>query len=114
MMQKYKVEALWDCIYCGSKGMKGGNMTCLNCGSSRGAEVRFYLPQQVDRSLAIDESTVKISSQPDWMCVYCRSYNSSERNNCFNCGAKREATNLDYINIHTRKKNTLNKTEETN
>lgn len=104
-MQNYKIEALWDCIYCGNKAIKGGNSTCPFCGHTRGKEVRFYLPQNIGIENAVDESKTKISQGPDWMCSYCRSYNSSDRSRCNNCGAEREKGNLDYINVQTRKNN---------
>lgn len=102
-MQNYKMEALWDCIYCGNKGLKGSAAECPNCGHRRGAEVRFYLPKDWDISHAVDETKTKVSRSPDWMCFYCRAYNSSERENCISCGAIRDKAAPDYINIQTQK-----------
>lgn len=95
-MASYKVEALWDCIYCHQKGVRGGLAVCPNCGHPRGAEVRFYLPEKSSIKQAIDTTKVKVSQFPDWLCVYCKAYNSANDINCKQCGAKRGKDNPDY------------------
>ena len=37
------VEGLWDCPYCGTKGIGGLTQTCPNCGKTRGEETKFYM-----------------------------------------------------------------------
>lgn len=103
-MAQYKIEALWDCVYCGSMGIGGSKGSCPNCGNPRGAEVRFYLPNEIGKSGAVDESEHKISEGPDWLCYYCKRYNRSELDKCRHCGAKRTDENPDYFQIGRKSK----------
>lgn len=96
----YKIEALWDCIYCNSKGIGGSMRDCPNCGHTRGKEVKFYLPKDISIRNAVDESKNTISSGPDWLCGYCRAYNRSENLTCKNCGASRSKHDADYFQIN--------------
>lgn len=98
-MANYKIEALWDCIYCGNKGSGGRFSACSNCGHTRGKEVTFYLPKETGIEHAVDLSKTKVSQEPDWLCEYCRSYNSSDNTVCTNCGGKSESSNKDYGQI---------------
>lgn len=98
-MAQYKIEALWDCIYCGSKGIGGSKAACPNCGNPRGEEVRFYLPTDIGVANAVDETKRKVSKGPDWLCEYCQRYNRSEDTACRNCGAERTEENRNYHQI---------------
>lgn len=97
-MEHYKIEALWDCIYCGNKGILGREQDCPGCGHSRGAEVKFYLPSDISMKNAANEADV--DSGADWLCSYCKSYNSHDINVCENCGANRDEYSKDYFEIN--------------
>lgn len=79
----YIVENLWDCQYCGTKGNRGRDYICPNCGKTRDESVKFYLPDE------ITEYKKPIEQGPDWYCPYCNSYNRHSVNNCKCCGAER-------------------------
>lgn len=102
-MGNYKIEALWDCSYCGTKGIKGREQACTNCGHGRDQDVKFYLPEIIDESAAVDESKVHISDGPDWLCSYCDTYNHSDANFCMNCGASKEESEKNYFEVQRRK-----------
>lgn len=85
------VEMAWDCQYCGTRGNRGRDYVCHNCGKTRDESVKFYLPQ------TIQAYTKPIEAGPDWYCPYCNSYNRHSVNNCHNCGAERGVKN--YFNI---------------
>lgn len=102
-MVHYKIEALWDCIYCNSKAIGGSLQNCPNCGHTRGKEVKFYLPSDISINNAVDESKHSVSSGPDWLCSYCRAYNKSDITICKNCGASREKSDLNYFQINRKK-----------
>lgn len=67
------VVGRWDCSYCGTKGIRGSERECPNCGRPRGEDVKFYVDDPKDY-VPEDEAT-KISKEPDWMCEFCGSYN---------------------------------------
>ncbi|MBI2264268.1 MAG: zinc ribbon domain-containing protein [Armatimonadetes bacterium] len=82
-------EGRWDCPSCGSKGNRGPEKFCGGCGSPRGDDVQFYLPE--DARVVTDEAEVrKAESGPDWKCGACGGDNSSDNNFCTGCGNPRE------------------------
>ena len=74
------VVGRWDCSYCGTKGIRGSERECPNCGRPRGEDVKFYVDDPKDY-VPEDEAT-KISKEPDWMCEFCGSYNSAKLTKC--------------------------------
>lgn len=98
-MRHYKIEALWDCVYCDNKGIKGRYQNCPSCGNPRGKEIKFYLPSDFSAQKAVDEKTTSVSKRPDWLCSYCGGYNHSDISFCRNCGAVREKEDKNYFQI---------------
>ncbi len=99
-MPSYRVEALWDCPFCGIKGNKGRYMHCPHCGSPRGEDIRFYPPQDLSINNAVDESRHHITNAPDWLCAYCGAYNSSDALFCPNCGAEKTVSEKNYADFN--------------
>lgn len=89
------VEGLWDCQYCGTKGIGGSKRTCTNCGRARDGHTRFYMAGQ--KRYVPSNKAQKISRNPDWVCDYCGNLNSDNDDTCQSCGAKRTSENLDYF-----------------
>ena len=98
------VVGRWDCSYCGTKGIRGSERECPNCGRPRGEDVKFYVDDPKDY-VPEDEAT-KISKEPDWMCEFCGSYNSAKLTKCVSCGAER-GKSKDYFQVQeaNREKN---------
>ena len=90
------VVGRWDCSYCGTKGIRGSERECPNCGRPRGEDVKFYVDDPKDY-VPEDEAT-KISKEPDWMCEFCGSYNSAKLTKCMSCGAER-GKSKDYFQV---------------
>lgn len=95
------VVGRWDCSYCGTKGIRGSERECPNCGRPRGEDVKFYVDDPKDY-VPEDEAT-KISKEPDWMCEFCGSYNSAKLTKCMSCGAER-GKSKDYFQISEKVK----------
>ncbi len=98
-MANYKIEALWDCSFCGGKGIKGRCRYCPDCGSPRDKDVEFYLPEDISIGNAVDETIQHVTSGPDWLCGYCGSYCSCEAKYCTNCGSSRAEAEKNYNDI---------------
>lgn len=99
-MEAKRVEGLWDCSYCGQTGIKARFDTCTSCGKSRGAETIFYMPQDIESAVLTREEALKTSKEPDWLCEYCGSLNSSNRHSCDKCGADRSEARQNYGTLH--------------
>lgn len=52
--KRYKVEAFWDCQYCGRTGIRGRFKNCPGCGHGRDASVTFYT-KDISEENAIDQ-----------------------------------------------------------
>ena len=89
------IEGLWDCSYCGTKGIGGSKRTCSNCGRSRDEGTTFYLPGQ--KRYVSNDVVKKVSRKPDWLCDYCGQLSPDSATECISCGASRTAENLDYF-----------------
>lgn len=92
------LEGMWDCSYCKTKGIRGLQQTCPNCGKTRGKDTKFYLGN-APRELTEEESK-KVGTKADWYCDYCDSLNSANTTTCKNCGA--EKGSKDYFNMNKK------------
>lgn len=95
MAKERLVEGLWDCSYCGRKGIGGLTKTCPDCGHPQDKDVTFYLPDQ-NRYLSEDEEQ-KVGKNPDWVCDYCGALNNAKQTVCSGCCAPREKNTKDYF-----------------
>ena len=90
----------WDCSYCGSKHIRGDNKGCPNCGIARDADTHFYLDDKAPREYVSEKDK---NSNPDWICGYCGSANSSFMSKCTQCGADKKDNDGDYFNKHQKR-----------
>ena len=88
-----KIEAYWDCAYCGAKAILGRYRECQSCGRPRGETVKFYL---IEKDRFVPDSVVP--KGPDWYCECCNSYNIYSATSCKSCGAPKGASK-DYFDI---------------
>ena len=94
-MAKKIIEGLWDCPYCGQKGIGGLVKSCPNCAHPQDADTKFYLGEKKE---ALDEEKAKdYGKGADWTCAFCGSLNRYGNVNCNNCGAQREDSSGDYF-----------------
>ncbi len=108
------VMAYWDCPSCGSKGLRGDQASCPNCGRARG-EVKFYMKDHAEGSTReehertdieyVDEEKAKyVNRNPDWYCSFCHSLNSDNAQTCTSCGASRASSEANYFQMHEAQK----------
>ena len=83
------VEMLWDCEYCGNKGIGGSVRVCPHCGKTRNESTKFYMPSQI----TYVDNADSINRNEDWLCEYCNSYNSASATECVCCGSPRDTHN---------------------
>lgn len=106
------VMAYWDCPSCGTKGNRGDQASCPNCGRARG-EVKFYMRDHAEGQTLeedergsveyVDEEKAKyINRSPDWYCSFCQSLNSDNAENCTSCGASRASSEANYFQMHSQ------------
>ena len=89
------IEGLWDCPYCGEKGISGLTKTCPNCAHPQDADTKFYLGSE---KKAIEAEKAKnYGKGADWTCSFCGSLNRYDRDNCANCGAGRADSSGSYF-----------------
>ncbi len=94
-MAKKIIEGLWDCPYCGQKGIGGLTKSCPNCAHPQDADTKFYLGEKKE---AMDAEKAKdYGKGADWTCAFCGSLNRYSNTNCNNCGAQREDSSGDYF-----------------
>lgn len=91
-----RIEGLWDCAYCGQKGIKARFDTCISCGRPRGVETCFYLPDDMEAAALTEEEKAKTTNEPDWLCPYCGAYNRSNTIKCNKCGAAKSDSKTNY------------------
>ncbi len=92
-----KIEAFWDCAYCGQKGIGGLTKQCPNCGHPQDKDIRFYLPEDVEEHVLDENTASQYGKGADWMCSYCNSLNRYNETICHNCGADRNEQLGDYF-----------------
>ena len=84
-------EGAWDCPSCGRKGNRGPVKFCGGCGSPRGPEVKFYLPDDAPE-VTDQEALRRARAGPDWICNYCGADNPADNAFCSGCGGSRDGT----------------------
>ncbi len=99
-MTSKRIEGLWDCSYCGQKGVRARFDRCPGCGSARRADTMFYLPSDTEAAVLSDEEAAKTSAGPDWLCDFCGSLNRSDAAFCKGCGSAKEEAVHDYATLH--------------
>lgn len=100
-MAKYIVEGLWDCVYCGTKGIKGSVKICPTCGRPVGENVKYYLKDSSRANEVVPKS--EDDTMPEWQCNYCGAYNKYTRTKCYRCGAAKETGTKDYFGTEERR-----------
>ena len=99
-MEVKRIEGLWDCKYCGQRAIKARFDTCTSCGKPRGIENIFYLPDNIEEAVLTKEEALKTTNEPDWLCEYCGSYNSSNELVCEKCASNKSESKKNYGTIH--------------
>ena len=95
-MGKKLVMGYWDCTYCGTKGIKGTERNCPNCGTPRDKDIKFYLKEGPVEYLTEEQSKTKGKGQ-DWLCSSCGALNSTLVNICPSCGNPRDESDKGYF-----------------
>lgn len=95
------IMGYWDCQYCGTKGIKGIEHTCPNCGKARDEDTKFYMKGK--RDYVTQEELKEVGEGPDWVCEHCGSLNRSDVDSCTYCGAKRTEDTDDYFQNRDKK-----------
>lgn len=90
------VYGYWDCPHCKSKGIRGDNRECPNCGNPRGSDIKFYMGENIEYVPA-DKA---INKKPDWLCPYCDALNTATATECKGCGASRDESTKNYHDLH--------------
>lgn len=84
----------WDCPVCGQIGNLGNAVSCPSCGSPRGKDVQFYLPENTDE-VTEEKLIQEANSGVDWLCDYCGSDNKATATTCKSCGNERSKDDID-------------------
>ncbi|MFQ3597163.1 MAG: Ran-binding zinc finger domain-containing protein [Chloroherpetonaceae bacterium] len=88
----------WDCPACGHKGNIGYETSCSQCGSPRGKNVKFYLPDESEE-VSDAQKIAQARAGVDWICDYCGADNKATDTACRSCSNPRTDTD---INRQTR------------
>ena len=99
-MEQKRIEGLWDCSYCGQKGIRARFTECQSCGSPRNISTRFYLPTDLQAAALREEEAAKTTNEPDWLCSFCETYNRADALVCKGCGAAKEEAKGSYASFH--------------
>lgn len=110
-VSRNRIEGLWDCTFCDSKGIKAHMESCPNCGRTRDIDTVFYLPDNIEQAILTDEEESKTTDRPDWLCEYCGDYNRDDVYKCKGCGADRSESKKHYGIIHKLTGQLFNKPE---
>ena len=89
------IEGLWDCAYCGTTGIRGGQQHCSNCGRARTKDTTFYMAGQ--KRYVSQDVAKGINKNPDWLCEYCDNLNPDSESRCVSCGSVRSSSTLNYF-----------------
>ena len=90
-----KVEGLWDCPYCGQKGIGGLTKHCPGCGHPQDNNTKFYLA--TEKKHLTKEQAENYGKGEDWDCPFCGSMNRYDATTCKNCGAPRDQAESTYF-----------------
>ena len=94
------LEGLWDCPYCGTKGIGGLTKHCPNCGHPQDEGTKFYLGEQ--KSYLDENKAGSYGKGADWTCSFCGSLNRYDAVQCKNCGASKEDSSGSYFDNQSR------------
>ncbi len=94
------VEALWDCPYCGAKGIGGLTKQCPACNHPQDEGTTFYLGEK--KKYVEAEKAKDYGKGEDWTCGFCGSMNRYNAEECTNCGAPRDMKKGTYSDNRTR------------
>lgn len=89
------IEGVWDCKYCGTDKIRGSIYKCPNCGRQRDNDVTFYIDNP--KNYISKEAEEKLNKNPDWLCSFCDALNSDDNENCYNCGASKQDSEMNYF-----------------
>ena len=84
-------EGAWDCPFCGRTRNRGPKKHCGGCGAPRGADVRFYVPDD-SPEVRDAEALKRAAAGPDWSCAHCGGDNPAGDRCCSGCGASRDGS----------------------
>jgi hypothetical protein len=81
-------EGRWDCQYCGAKAILGRHQACPTCAKSRPEGTKFYMVD--DETAVTDQQKIdRANLGADWVCEFCQTSNTADRENCSSCFAAR-------------------------
>lgn len=89
------IEGVWDCKYCGTDKIRGSVYKCPNCGRQRDNDVTFYIDNP--KNYISKEEEEKLNKNPDWLCSFCDALNSDDNDKCYNCGASKADSEMNYF-----------------
>ena len=95
------IEGVWDCTYCNTDKIRGSIRKCPTCGRQRDDGVKFYIADP--KNYISDEAAANLNKNPDWLCSFCDGLNSDDNTTCYNCGASREDSELNYFQNREKK-----------
>lgn len=95
------IEGVWDCTYCDAKKIRGSIYKCPCCGRPRDDDITFYIDNP--KNYISDEEAEKLNKNPDWLCSFCDSLNADDNETCFQCGASKKDSELNYFENKKKK-----------
>ena len=101
---------LWDCPYCGAKGLNGLKKRCTNCGHPQDEGTKFYLG--TEKEYLSEEEAAEYGKGADWTCAYCGALNRYNAEVCTGCGADREESTGDYFDNEKKQEEKERKRQE--
>lgn len=93
-------EGAWDCPACGRERIRGPEKHCGSCGSPRGEDVPFYLP---DDARVVEDAAEQARSRsgPDWSCSFCDGDNPGFNQYCSGCGSAKDPSKARAQTVHS-------------
>ena len=101
---------LWDCPYCGAKGLNGLKKHCPNCGHPQDEGTKFYLGEE--KEYLSEEEAADYGKGADWTCAYCGALNRYNATECANCGAGRDESTGSYFENEVKQAEKQKRREE--